>query len=518
MMRFTLPALALCCALVLAPAAALAACVNCYPAPTTPLAGSEVVVGNQGSATVDIAVTDIAKIAQTLPNTFTPTQTFNGTVNLDGTVNPPDGSTWTSSSLSGLSNVTLGPGKTLGWTSTALTLTASGAAGSSAAEWKEGSTPFFWVQDNASVPSVAVGGNVSASTAGYCYGSSESGCLWWGGFTTIAGGASSTYQLGNGTPNDQSGMLDLKVLNATGLVQLPDNGVGGTVDTISTTQAIFGGQSLTIGGQTSPTLSNGLFALWIDPSVTSIPGLTATAGHGAVFQANSHGGCTGAACPNYDMEFRSSSGFGLIYFQNGATNVVQIGETRVQPSATATNEGMSNIAQMSFEDVVGAGSVTGPSLLINTEQGSDWASFGECNTTVGDFCLRLGGTGNFGSPWDDQASQQPDLGIGGCLRLGTASGTSWEGGPGLTFHERLCDNAGVATFYNTAKSASMPIAVAFERQSAVTLSALNTADASPAIGDRATITDATSCTFMLAVTGGGSTKCPVVYTGSWVAG
>jgi hypothetical protein len=64
-----------------------------------------------------------------------------------------------------------------------------------------------------------------------------------------------------------------------------------------------------------------------------------------------------------------------------------------------------------------------------------------------------------------------------------------------------------------------PIKVSFERQAAVTLAALGTADPSPQAGDRAFITDATACTFGATVTGSGATKCPVYYDGAaWKAG
>lgn len=52
-----------------------------------------------------------------------------------------------------------------------------------------------------------------------------------------------------------------------------------------------------------------------------------------------------------------------------------------------------------------------------------------------------------------------------------------------------------------------------------TVSGLSTLDPTPTAGDRATVSDATACTFGSAVTGGGSTLCPVVYNGSsWLAG
>ena len=501
-----------CAAALAAPLAASAACLNCYPAASTPLAGSETLVANQGTSTVDIAATDIAKLAATLPNTFTAPQTF------------PDGSTWGATGIVGLTGFQLAAAKQATWTSGAMGIVSVGAAGNARFDWREGSTVEASVEESGGVQSFAIGGSISAGTAAYCFGVGESGCLWWEGFTTIAGGASPTFQLGSGTTNDQSGMLNLKVLNASAVIELPGNGVAGTVDTLTTSQAILGGQSLVVAGQTAPTLGNGSLGVWIDPTVTSIPGLIATAGHGTVFQAKTNGGCTGSACPNFDMEFRGSDGFGVLYFQNGtgANHVAQIGEVRQVSGVIAANEGMTGIAQLALEDTVaGGGAVTGPTLLINTEPNADWASFGECNTSSSDFCLRLGGAGNLGSPWDDTSATQPDLGMGGCLRLGTASGTAFQGGTGLAFHVRLCDNAGVATFYNTTKSALMPIAAAFQRTAPTTVSALSALDASPADGDRAYVTDAIACTFLSAVTGGGSTHCPVHYDGStatWKAG
>jgi hypothetical protein len=55
----------------------------------------------------------------------------------------------------------------------------------------------------------------------------------------------------------------------------------------------------------------------------------------------------------------------------------------------------------------------------------------------------------------------------------------------------------------------------------VTVAGLATADATPADGDRAYVTDATSCTFLAAVAGGGSAHCPVHYdssSSSWKGG
>jgi hypothetical protein len=63
------------------------------------------------------------------------------------------------------------------------------------------------------------------------------------------------------------------------------------------------------------------------------------------------------------------------------------------------------------------------------------------------------------------------------------------------------------------------VQAAFVRTYATTYAGLIAADPSPVRGDRAYITDSTSCSFNSPVSGGGSASCPIVYNGvSWVAG
>jgi hypothetical protein len=56
------------------------------------------------------------------------------------------------------------------------------------------------------------------------------------------------------------------------------------------------------------------------------------------------------------------------------------------------------------------------------------------------------------------------------------------------------------------------------RVAPTTVSGLSTFDPTPSLGDRAMVTDATTCVFNSVVKGGGSIICPVIYTGSWVGG
>ena len=84
---------------------------------------------------------------------------------------------------------------------------------------------------------------------------------------------------------------------------------------------------------------------------------------------------------------------------------------------------------------------------------------------------------------------------------------------GLTISGYLIKGPGIVQGYSLQ-------ATTFVRPGQTTYAGLSTADASPAVGDRLVITDASACTVNTAVTaGGGSThSCPVVYTGaSWIA-
>ncbi len=76
MLNRTLRAAALACALTLAPAAALAGPISGYPAATTPLSGSETVIGTQSGSTVQITTASVAAIVTGATNIWTGVQTF----------------------------------------------------------------------------------------------------------------------------------------------------------------------------------------------------------------------------------------------------------------------------------------------------------------------------------------------------------------------------------------------------------------------------------------------------------
>jgi hypothetical protein len=92
------------------------------------------------------------------------------------------------------------------------------------------------------------------------------------------------------------------------------------------------------------------------------------------------------------------------------------------------------------------------------------------------------------------------------LRTIQAQGTTVELDPSL-----INFAGGLAATSNTAGSVTVVAAPG--------ASTVSTLPASPAVGQAGFVTDASACTFNSSVSGGGSTKCPVVWTGSaWVAG
>jgi hypothetical protein len=340
--------------------------------------------------------------------------------------------------------------------------------------------------------------------------------------------------LTNGACGNMSGSLKVSGISAADVsvsttLGLPD---GGAV----TSAGIQTGSSTTNGGLVIETSNghvptpgvtvNGAGAIGIETTPYSIGG-GFFANLGLVIKGwDGLGAATDCSvfCANFDVALEDQQGDVIVGVQsNVAQSAFNIGAQRVVHGAAA-DEGMGLYGQAFLADVVPDGDTVDAPVVIwqpGTTQGSGlggpaFVGFGP--ESPNNFNVRVGPSANEITPWDDLATDQPDLSLAGCLKLGTAAGGGFEGGPGVTWNERLCDNAGVATVYNVAKSADMPIAASFYRTPPTTVSALSTLDASPSVGDRAFVTDATTCAFNSPVTGGGSTKCPVVYTGSWVAG
>lgn len=88
-----------------------------------------------------------------------------------------------------------------------------------------------------------------------------------------------------------------------------------------------------------------------------------------------------------------------------------------------------------------------------------------------------------------------------------------QSGPGVL--QFKVNGAQVAAMFGTTATFNLKTTAPLVGTSGYTVSTL---PSSPSNGDRAFVTDATACTFMLSVTGGGSTPCPVIYLSGWKAG
>ena len=162
----------------------------------------------------------------------------------------------------------------------------------------------------------------------------------------------------------------------------------------------------------------------------------------------------------------------------------------------------------------------GPQLMWHTAGLNGMAPYlGMGQADLGADRLLIGESDNQAKPWETTPSLQPTLVIPGHIEFDLANGV---GHLGFTGGESLSDaGGGVLQLQNAALSANAGLQVGFERVVPTTVSGLAMVDASPVDGDRAYVTNAATCTFGSAVTGGGSTHCPVHFDGSsssWKAG
>ena len=647
MIHRTLRAAALACTLpAVAPTIALAGPISGYPAATTPLSGSETMIGTQGGATVQISAQSIDNILLAATSTWTGVQTFpapgpskgsivlppgtisgapaNGSLwttsgglfvetsgstqqlaqtganSFAGTQTFPDSGTWSSSGVSGLTNLGLGVGAKISQSGAAMSAQFNGSSGFSGLTLAEGSTNYFRLFESSGDATLSLNNvGVMGWSSGGATGADD---------TAFSRVGTNEIAVGNGTAGDASGRLDAAKVAATSQLIMPSDGVGGNVDRVTTTTAHFDAQQGYFGGSTGVPGTPGYPGLLIGGAFAS--------GTAGVIQGGNPAG-TSYITPlaSYPMAWNLEvfNGFGLQIFgiENGARDqqILQIGTTRfcsatlncigqqmfsdgmVDGAITAFGSvaGGSGYVNGSYADVplaggagvlakaditVSGGAVTavvlhsparggagygaGDSLTTsNTNLGGSGSGFSVAVSTVtsgvagspyilmdgtdGDFMslgasgptaahklgeryLRLGGitdSGNeAGGVWSFTSNDAFNFETAGGVVAATISGGAWT---------RQAEIVGSTTvpgmLFVTAPTlpgtlgAAAPISVSFERQVAVTLSALNTADPLPSVGDRATITDATTCAFNSSVTGGGSSKCPVVFNGSaWVAG
>ncbi|MEJ0065027.1 MAG: hypothetical protein WDM85_05985 [Caulobacteraceae bacterium] len=159
---------------------------------------------------------------------------------------------------------------------------------------------------------------------------------------------------------------------------------------------------------------------------------------------------------------------------------------------------------------------TGPTLMWHQIPRSGVAAFpGFGQADLGFNRIRFGEAPDSGNPWNKDPTLQQTLVLSGPLEFDTATGSTF------TDDFRVADCSAVLCVQNAAGTAAAPIKVSYERVVPTTVAGLSTIDASPADGDAAFVSDATACTFMSAVAGGGSMHCPVHYDGSsssWKAG
>jgi hypothetical protein len=112
----------------------------------------------------------------------------------------------------------------------------------------------------------------------------------------------------------------------------------------------------------------------------------------------------------------------------------------------------------------------------------------------------------------------------GMLRLSRTSDLALSGPSGGDAQINSNGNCAIAALPTT-DTAGCPLSVTgsvsastFLHVTPTTVLGLSTADPSPSLGDLAFVSDAAACAFGSAVTGGGATKCPVYFDGTWKAG
>jgi hypothetical protein len=615
-----------------APIGADAAPISSYPAATTPLSGSETVIGTQSGSTVQITAASIAAIVTGATNTWTGVQTFpapgashgsivltpgtlsgtpaNGSLwttssglfaqiggatqqyatlganTFAGTQTFADGGTWGSTGISGLSGLQLVTNHQLTWNGSVLGLVSGGSAGSARLDFKEGLTLYGSLEENSGIAQWVAGSSGAAGTGGYCYGLSITGCMWGDG-TIFAGGiARPIFNFGNSTADDASGQIGAGIGAFSYKIDTPDGGVFGaasnqliwpfvmdppntTPETVPTPSA----HALTVS-----TIGNPLYA---GAEIIGSPEYNATIGSGwtgwglcldatdgfelACTEAGAAGenhlltigfnrfgnayGTNTAALIIEDMVASAGKLTGLsgglggsgltvpptLSFSGGCTAQVAtainggqvVGYSIYNPgfggascagaTVTLTNPGAGTLPSAPTV-VTAVGNKAGPQEIFDTQ--GPFMGMGQDNSNfpMGPVGFRIGVSDNFGAPgtWDDVAANQWPIGIPGGVAFGTNVTSAGYG-------EMLKDSSGLLDLTTPhqggAGSHAVGLQLGFERLVPVILSSLSTVDPTPGVGDRATVTDATSCTFNIAVTGGGSTKCPVYYDGSaWRAG
>jgi hypothetical protein len=232
-------------------------------------------------------------------------------------------------------------------------------------------------------------------------------------------------------------------------------------------------------------------------------------------QANTHATLTPVGCT------RNPSSLVDVWVFNGAVTGIGVhydpgqGCTSVGVSISGDGAGATATATLA----TGATDASaGPDVMILHGTGATteaaWMGFGQAD--LGLNRVRFGSVIDSGHPWATGSSfPQPTMVFSGPLEWDTPKAGAESG---FTNDFSIRDVAGLMTITKWDNSASAGLKAAFLRSNATTVAGLATADPTPAHGDRAYVSDATSCGFAAPVSGGGSTECPVYYDGAWKGG
>lgn len=389
----------------------------------------------------------------------------------------------------------------------------------------------------------ATGANLVAQ---FSYGSHALWTLPASGFVAVGNGGEGLSEdgagfIGVGTgPADSSAGMKMRILtlNSGGELDFPD---GGQCNGTSRTDGICKIYSaLQIRGTLAPTLlSSGDSRIW-NSNVAWTAGDAdggKRVGVGLVIESSANNNCNTPThypyCDNFSTVFVDSLNDIVLNIQAGGgnENFVGIGANRIMLApAGGSSETAQQGTQLYLGDAyVGPGHVTAPKLLFGVGDvvNDVIPSFGQRSVqpigapTIANDAIRFGTTGNNLTVYDDRDAFQPAFSTEGALEFGRGNGSAaqYSGGVGVDWELHLRDLGGVLRVTNTAESASLGMRMGFNRLDGVLVSALSTADPSPVVGDRLTVTDATACTFGSTVTGSGATPCPLYYDGSaWKAG
>jgi hypothetical protein len=543
-----------------APISAAAGPISSYPAATTPLSGSETVIGTQSGSTVQITTASIAAIVTAATNTWTGVQTFpapgasKGSIVLtpgSATGTPPNGSLWITSTgldfqAGGTTQQAVGAGAN-SWTGKqSFVASATGGAGVNLGAGVAPTSPVngdLWTTSGGLFAQIG-GSTLQFSTGGVAQtGSVIAGdCVKWNAANVIAdalvpcgggsgsgipGGPNSSIQFESGTSFSGTSNFTYTTPGSVPTITGPDG-------TTWKTTGIKMSAELDMNGW--PLMSN-------SSPLIFIPQCAAGGATWLIGPATDY--CSHATTGSSD-----NIGIGTIVFGNVTTGCC---------NTTAGSENMKNLTTGSyntgfgFESIhvvtTGAGnSAIGDSSLGHVTTGSyntglghsacTGVSTGSNNVCVG---VNSGITANgsyntlLGPAGPTLTSGNNNLLIGsgaGGVGYGIVAGHGNVaiGGQFTTLSDQndsvtLADGDGNILFQylpaNAYLSIRQPLRTSgtFTGVAATTVSGLASTDSSPVAGDRGFVTDATSCTFNSSVTGGGSTKCPVVYSGSaWVAG